>query len=93
MKISKKERREAVEQLEQFADTWIDGLTVNNRVYHGDAALCDLAYKAQNAICKNARGLFNFHDIGNSVVMAHVYLEAAALLRSGWNPGEPLEAL
>lgn len=89
--VTKKERVDAIAQLEQFADTWISGPDWDNHIAHGDTALCSVAYRAQDAVTDSR--VFNCQDIGDSISMAHIYLEAAALLRDGWEPGEPLERL
>lgn len=90
MKITKKARQEAIEQLEQFADVWIDG---QDTEAYRDHDLCTLAYLAQDAVYGAPPYWFSCDDIGESIAYAHIYLEAAALIRDGWNPGDPVELL
>lgn len=82
-RIGKRTREAAIHCLEQCASDWIGGVasTYTWDVYSGG---CAIEGAADDAWCEISRaaGYLNVADI---------YLEAAALLRDGWNPGDPVE--
>lgn len=92
-RIGKRTREAAIHCLEQCASDRIGGvaLTCTDMVYvrdrlgaqRGDkeALTQELASDAWAAV----------HVIRNDRPMLDIYLEAAALLRDGWNPGDPVE--
>lgn len=92
MKISKRAREDAIEELLACADTWI----TNNKYPRGrvDFAM-ELAAQAEMAV----EHLFSDERADRVFVPGCPFytlvdcLEAAALLRDGWNPGDPVELL
>ena len=46
----KKERADAIAQLEQFADVWIAGVMSREVPEYAENSLCSLAYAAQDAV-------------------------------------------
>ena len=86
-KIDKRTREAAIHCLEQCASDRIGGVawTITSEVYDTKSEIHVeyIAGKAWIAVNRFAYDLL--------MPMAIQYLEAAALLRDGWNPGDPVE--
>ncbi len=79
-RIGKRTRAAAIHCLEQCASDRIGGVASTCTHYVYDGHVSDIASDAWHAV---------YRAVGAS--MPDKYLEAAALLRDGWNPGDPVE--
>lgn len=81
-RITRKQREDAIEECLCRADHWTCAPDMRDAPY-GDALADKAGSAAQRAL----------YDAGIPTPPADFYLEAAALLRDGWSPGDPVYLL
>lgn len=81
MRISEADREEAIEVLLCCADAWIRN-TWEATYTISDGDVERIASESYRSVFRTASRRYDDRD--------EIYLEAAALLRDGWSPGDPV---